>query len=379
MYRVLILGGGFGGIAAAHTLRQSLPPEDEIILVERRTHFMMGLHKNWVLTGQSTLEAGQRPLSALSKFGITVRQGTITAIHPAERAAEIDGERIEADALIVALGAQLAPEAVPGFADHALNVYDPASIEGAAKAVDAMQGGRLVIGVFGAPYKCPPAPYEMALLLKDMFARNQVDVALEVFTLQPMSLPVLGEAGCSVLDTRLEENGIIFLASHKATAVEPGQVVFGDRARPYDLLLGVPPHRCPDVVKQSGLTGDAPWVRVDPRTMQTSFSGVYAVGDTTEIILADGKPLPKAGVFAEAEGIIAARNIAATLTGKQPDAEFDGVGYCFMEVGRGEAVLVTGKFLAQPAPEVVMTEPSTAHMQAKHAFEADHLKAWFGD
>src|SRR6185436_10317156 len=116
MNRILILGGGFGGIAAAHALRQSLPPEDEIILVERRAHFMMGLHKNWVLTGQSTVEAGSRPLSALSKFGITVRQGTITAIDPAARAADVDGERIQADAMIVALGAQLVPEAVPGFA-----------------------------------------------------------------------------------------------------------------------------------------------------------------------------------------------------------------------------------------------------------------------
>lgn len=379
MHRILILGGGFGGIAAAHTLRQSLPAEDEIVLVERRSHFMMGLRKNWALTGQSTLAEGQRPLSALERFGIHVRQGTITAIHPAERAAEVDGQRIEADALVVALGAQLAPEAVPGFAEHALNVYDPSSIERAAEAVRGLEGGRLVIGVFGAPYKCPPAPYEMALLLKDMFDQKKARVTLEVFTLQPMSLPILGEGGCSVLDSRLEENGIVFLASHKATAVEPGAVVFGERKRPYDLLLGVPPHRCPDVVRQSGLTGDAAWVRVNPRTLETSFPGVYAVGDTTEIILADGKPLPKAGVFAEAEGIIAARNIASALTGKPPEAAFDGAGYCFMEVGKGQAVLVTGNFLAQPAPEVTMTEPSAKSLADKHAFEAERLKAWFGE
>jgi len=378
MHRILILGGGFGGIAAAHALRQSLPAEDEIILVERGTHFMMGLHKNWVLTGQSTVDEGQRPLAALGQFGITVRQGTVTAIHPAERAAEVDGQRIEADAVLVALGAQLAPEAVPGFAEHALNVYDPASIERAAQAVGAMREGRLVIGVFGAPYKCPPAPYEMALLLKDMFEQSQVHVVIEVFTLQPASMPLLGEAGCSVLDTRLEENGVLFLANHKASAVEPGQVVFGERKRPYDVLLGVPPHRCPDVVSASGLTGEAKWVRVNPRTMETAFPGVYAVGDTTEIIMADSKPLPKAGVFAEAEGIIAARNIVAALTGQPPAAEFDGRGYCFMEVGQGQAVLVTGQFLAQPAPEVVMTEPSTQSLEDKHKFEADRLKAWFG-
>jgi sulfide:quinone oxidoreductase len=331
-----------------------------------------------VLTGQTTAEEGRRPLAALERSGIHVRQGTVTAIHPAQRAADVDGQRLEADALIVALGVHLAPEAVPGFAEHALDVYDSQKIERAAEAVRGFSRGRLVIGIFGAPYQCPPAPYEMALVLKDYFASKQADVSLEVFSPQPMSLPVLGESGCSVLDSRLEENGIAFLPSHKATAVEPGAVVFGERRRPYDLLLGVPPHRCPDVVKQSGLTGDAAWVRVNSRTMETSFPGVYAVGDTTEIILADGKPLPKAGVFAEAEGIIAARNAAAMIAGKPPDAAFEGIGYCFMEVGQGQAVLVTGNFLAQPAPEVTMTEPSAQSLQDKHAFEAERLKAWFG-
>jgi sulfide:quinone oxidoreductase len=132
------------------------------------------------------------------------------------------------------------------------------------------------------------------------------------------------------------------------------------------------------VVKQSGLTGDGAWVRVNPRTMETSFPGVFAVGDTTEIILADGKHLPKAGVFAEAEGIVAGQNAAALLSGKTPDSQFDGKGYCFMEVGHGQAALVTGNFLAEPAPEVTMTEPSTQNLKDKQTFEADHLKAWFG-
>src|SRR3989304_6138102 len=110
MRRVLILGGGFGGVATAHALRETLPPGDEIIVVERRTHFMLGLRKTWVLTGQSSMEAGQRPLAALEAHGIRVMRGTITALDPAARAAEVDGRRVEADALVVALGAELAPE-----------------------------------------------------------------------------------------------------------------------------------------------------------------------------------------------------------------------------------------------------------------------------
>lgn len=377
MHRVLILGGGFGGLAAAHHLRELLPADDEITVVERNTHFMMGLRKTWVLTGASTPAEGQRPFASLERHGIRVKQGTITAIDPAARSAGVDGERLEADAMIVALGAQLAPEQVPGFSDHALNVYDAAKIEQTANAVAGLEQGRLTIGVFGVPYKCPPAPYEMALVLTDFFQQRGRQITIEVFTPQPASIPVLGEAGCSVLDSKLSDKGIVFLANHKATAIEAGQVVFGERKRPFDLLLGIPPHRCPDVVKQSGLTGEANWVRIKPTT-ETAFSGVYAIGDTTEVLMANGSPLPKAGVFAEAEGRVAASNVAATLAGRTPDTVFDGNGYCFMETGNGQAVSVTGDFLAQPAPSVHMTEPSEGSLQEKHNFEAERLAAWFG-
>ena len=378
MKRVLVLGGGFGGLAAAHHLRKALPEGDEVVVVERNTHFMMGLRKTWVLTGASTSAGGQRPLAALEQYGIRVKQGTITAIDPSGRAVDVDGERIEADAMIVALGAQLAPELMPGFNEYALNIYDPTSIEQAAAAVEKFEQGRLTIGVFGAPYKCPPAPYEIAMMLTDFFRTRQRQVTIEVFTPQPASMPVLGEAGCAVLDGRLSEHGIIFLANHKATNIEAGQVVFGERRRPFDLLLGIPPHKCPDVVKQSGLTGDANWVRINPQTMETAFPGVYAIGDTTEILMANGSPLPKAGLFAESEGKVAASNIAAMLEGRAPDAVLDGNGYCFMEIGGGMAVHVTGDFLAQPAPSVKMTEPSESYLQGKHDFETERLAAWFG-
>ncbi|HLF26238.1 MAG TPA: FAD/NAD(P)-binding oxidoreductase [Anaerolineae bacterium] len=378
MRRVLILGGGFGGVATAHALRKKLPSDDEVVVVERRAHFMLGLRKSWALTGQSTLEVGQRPLAALERFGIRVLPGAITALDPAARVAEVDGRRLEADALVVALGAELAPEKIPGFQSHAFNVYDPQDVPRAADALRAFPGGRVVIGIFGAPYKCPPAPYEMALLLKDFFRARGVPADLEVFTPQPMSLPILG-AGCSIVESRLEEYGIAFLPNHKAVSVEKDAVVFANERRPFDLLLGVPPHQCPAVVAQSGLTDGGAWVRVNPRTLETPFPGVYAIGDLTEISLANGMPLPKAGVFAEAEGQIVAERIAAVFTGREPEAAFDGVGYCFMEVGGGQAQLVRGHFMAEPAPEVTLSEASPHYLDQKHAFEAERLRAWFGD
>lgn len=378
MRRVLILGGGFGGLAAARRLRDKLDAADDVIVVDRRTHFMMGFRKTWGLVGESPLEAGQRPLRALERHGIRVVQGALTHLDPAARAAEVDGRRYEADALIVALGAELAPETVPGLPENGHNVYDPQAIPRAAEALRAFTGGRLGIGIFGAPYKCPPAPFEMALLIKGFLAARGVPVTLEVFSPLPLSLPILGESGCSVIDARLAENGIGFFANHKATAVEGQEVVFANgQRRAYDLLLAVPPHRAPAVVRQSGLTGGGAWMPVDARTLATTFPGVYAVGDVVEIMMANGKPLPKAGVFAEAMGLAAAEGILAGFEGRAAEERFEGTGGCFLETGPGEAMMVRGDFLAEPAPRVVLTEPSRAFFDEKRAFEAERLKAWF--
>jgi len=338
---------------------------------------MMGFRKSWGLVGEAPLEAGQRPLSALDAFGIRFRQGTLTGLDPAGRAVAVDGERIEADALVVALGVELAPELVPGLPEFGFNVYDPQAIPRAAAALRDFRGGRVGLGIFGTPYKCPPAPFEMALLMHHAFKARAVAAALEVFSPLPLSMPILGEAGCNVIDSRLAEVGIGFLANHKATAVENGEVVFANgQRRAYDLLLAVPPHRAPAVVRESGLARGGAWVPVDARTLRTEFPGVYAVGDVVEIKMANGKPLPKAGVFAEAMGRAAAEGILASLAGREPAERFEGNGGCFLETGPGEALMVTGEFLAEPAPQVRLTEPSRAYFDEKRAFEAERLKAW---
>lgn len=379
MQRILILGGGFGGLAAAHKLRARLPTGDEIVLVERRDSFSLGLRKTWAVTGLSPLSEGRRSYSRLGERGIRWIQSEVGGIRPGDRSAHVDGSWMEADALVVALGAQLRPEAIPGLSEHALNVYDTASVGLAAEAVARFRGGRVAVGVFGAPYACPPAPFEIALLLDDLFRARKVKAEIELFSPLPMSLPVLGQAGCSLIEGRLEERGIRFLPNHKALSLQDGRVVFGTGPRLYDLILAIPPHGLPPVIAESGLAGDAPWVRPDPASLETGFPGVYAIGDCTEVPLANGMSLPKAGVFAEAEAQVVAERIAARREGRPSQARFSGEGFCFLEVGGGMAQLVQGEFLAAPAPRVRLTDPSPDHLEAKRAFERERLAAWFGE
>jgi sulfide:quinone oxidoreductase len=377
MHRVIVLGGGFGGIATAVALRSRLEPADEVVLVERRPTFVMGLRKNWGLVGSSTLAAGERPLAALRERGIDVVAGTIDAIRPAAREADVEGRTIAADALVVALGAERDPDRIPGFREHAIDVYDEAANGAGAAAIEGFAGGRVVIGIFGVPYPCPPGPYELALLLADHLGERGVPGGLFVFTPQAGSLPVLGDAGCAAFDGRLAGEGITFRPKTTATAVEPGAVVAADTRIPFDLLLGVPPHRVPAVVTAGGLAEPGGWVKVDPATLETRFPGVYAIGDVTAIPLSSGQPLPKAGVFAHAQGEVVASRIADGFAGREPTAAFDGHGMCFLETGHRRAAMVRGNFYASP-PDVELAEASEEHLAAKHAFESDRLASWFG-
>ncbi len=379
MTHIVILGAGFRGVTVATELRPKLDEAHRITVVDRKIDFMMGLRKLWVLTGTGTRQEGSRSLAALAGQGIDVIRAEIHTIRPESRQVETSAGILKADRLIVALGADPAPSLVPGFTDY--NVYNQYDVSRAYKKLAALQRGRVLVGILGLPYKCPPAPYECTFLVDDFLRRRglRAEVALDVFTPQATALPVAGANASAMVQALLEERGIGFHAGAEVGHVADDHVHMTDgRSLPFDLLLGVPPHRCPAVVAESGLTDGKPWVPVNQFTLRTRFDHVWAIGDVTGIPVGGGVTLPKAGVFAAAHGRVVAAQILSDLHGTGEVTPYDGTGYCYMELGGGQAAEIQGAFYAENGPEMTVQPASSAAFQAKQAFERDNLAGWFG-
>ena len=380
MKRTLVLGGGFGGITVATELERLLGDEHEVVLVDRAERFSMGLRKLWELVGHATIAEGSRHRDALSSHGIQVVRDDVESIDVDARSATVGDQTLHADYLVVALGAVPRPDLVSGLAEHGHDVWSTAAIPGAAHALAALEGGRILMLIAGAPYPCPPAPYECVMHVHEhLRARGIRDATeLSVATVQPLLMPNAGVEGSTWMGERLSERGVSFRTGVKVDRVEAARVVLEEGELPFDLLLTVPPHRAPDVVVESSLTGESGWISVDRTTLQTEHENVYAVGDVTGIKLSNGLPLPKAGVIAELEGLRVAAAIAADARGETEPGPFTGEASCYVEMGTEIAARMDVKFFAEPAPEIAFAEPSAERAAEKRQFESDRLSRWFG-
>ena len=376
--RILILGAGFGGLAAASALRKGLDPDHRVIIVDRKKSFMMGLVKLWILEGSRKLEESQTPLDRLNAKGIEYLNDEVAKIDTtSNRVQTRDNGWIEYDYLIVALGAELAPDRITGFAGRGYNLYDAQEVPKLRERLLELKNGNVAIVIMGMPYKCPPAPYEASLMIESVLTKkgNRGSVEIDIYAPASIALPVAGpEVSANVVEI-VSKRGIGFHPSHKLKLVFDNKLEFdnGNKVE-YGVLVGIPPHRVPEVVRNSGLV-EGDWIAVDRTTMKTSFKNVFAIGDVTEIKVG-AMALPKAGIFAEEQAKVASRQIMDDISGKPAVATFAGQGYCFMEVGNMRAGYLEADFFNPTGPIIRLDAPSEQNFQKKQDFEKIRIKDW---
>lgn len=378
---VLVLGGGVGGLVAANRLRKLLAPRHRVILVDREREHLFQPSLLWLAVGDRAPHDIQRSLAQLARKGVEIRIGTIDGIDTATRVVRVGGEQLTGDAIVVALGADLAPETIPGLADAGHNLYTLNGASAFYSALHNFTSGRLALLTAAPAYKCPAAPYEAAMLIEAALRRRGMRdrVQMDLYAAEPGPMAVTGPKLSGQVRGAVEAKGIAYHPEHQVTEVdaEAGRLTFANGVTAdFDLLLYVPPHRAPAVVREAGLLAASGWVAADRHTFETHASGVYAIGDVTGIPLAMGKPLPKAGVFAHAQAEVVAENIASLWAERAARRTFDGVGQCFVETGDGRAGLGAGNFYAEPTPEVTFHAPARRWHWMKVLFERRWLKRW---
>lgn len=377
----VVLGGGTGGLVAARELRRRLPASHKVVLVDRRADHLYQPSLLWQMVGLRRPGQFSRPLSRLERRGIEVRRSEVEQIDLENKVVGTSTGGLPYDSLVVALGAELAPEKVTGFEQMASNLYSEEGCARIHEALAAFTEGVIGILVTELPFKCPAAPYEAAFLVEAFVREKGVrrKVEIHLFTPEQTPMPVArATVGNSIADL-LAARGIHFhpLFTFEKLQPETREVVAsGGRSHRVDLLIGVPPHRAPEVVRSSPLLGLSGFVHVDPRTLQTSHDGVFAIGDVATVKLPNGKALPKAGVFAHAQAKVVARRIADAVEGTRSDAAFEGKGYCWIELGDGRAGFAGGDFYAEPEPRINLRRPGRPLHWAKVAFEKWWLHHW---
>lgn len=374
MAETLILGAGFGGLELATNLSDALGDDAGVTLIDSADAFVFGYSKLDVLFGRKTLDEVSVPYSAIDKPGVRFIQETIIEIDPgAKRVLTDEGGVYEADFLVIALGADYDFDATPGLAE-ATEFY---TVAGANKLRGLLPGftrGRAVVGVCGAPFKCPPAPSEAALMLHDYLTERGRQGDCEITLVMPFGTPVPPSPDTSdALIAEFAERGIEFVANHRVAAVRAtaGVAVLDDGTDlPYDLFLGIPKHRAPAVVIESGLAVDG-FVPVDSHTLATNLAGVYAVGDVATV------GVPKAGLFAEGAAKVVAAEILAELRGGPEVEGYAGRGSCYIEFGAGRIGRVDVDFLGGPKPTGAFHAPSLELAAEKQEFGASRRSRWF--
>ncbi|HJQ43773.1 MAG TPA: FAD-dependent oxidoreductase [Jatrophihabitantaceae bacterium] len=372
--RVVVLGAGFGGLELCSRLSDAFGDVMDVMLIDKSDGFVFGFSKLDVMFGRTTAAAVHNPYTRFVKPGVRFVQTTVRAIDPAAKRVETDAGGFDADILVVALGADLHPDATPGLVDGGHEFYTESGAFATRDVLAAFEGGRVVIGVTSTPFKCPPAPSETALMMHEYLTSRELRSASEIALVMPLPSPIppSPDASAALVDAFAERN-ISWHPGALVREVEPARKVLSladADEMPFDLFLGVPQHRVPSVVADSGLAVEG-WVPVDPLTLETSFPDVYAVGDVTSV------GTPKAGVFAEGQAAVVADRIVARVRDEDGAPEYSGRGVCYIEFGGERIAKVDVTFRAGQTPVGTFIAPTLEAMDDKRAFGTSRIARWF--
>ena len=385
------MGAGFGGLTTANLLQKNLSlssVEHQISIADSKDYFIMGLVNLWILSGIRTLEDSKIALSRLENKGISYLNGEIIAIDPVSRTVTIKGSstfRLEYDYLVIALGSEFALENVKGFLENGgANLYDAEQVPKLRENILSLKKGRIAICITSLPYKCPPAPYEASLLINDILVKNGTrdSIDIEIYTPTPIALPVAGAKVSQDVINLLNDNHINFHPLHKIkTVLDKEMIEFenGNKIK-YDLLIAIPPHRVPEVIRNSDLIKQGQnWINVDKFSLKTDYQNVFAIGDVNEIKVNENVAIPKAGVFAEAQAKVVSQQIIDDIENnrdKLSSSEFDGKGFCFLEVGDRKAGYIAADFYNESGPVTLLEPPSKESYEKKLDFERSKISEW---
>ncbi len=375
---VLILGGGFGGLSAANELRNSLPSSEvKITVIDKKDWFMIGFAKLWIINGTRTFENSIGSLKKLEKKEIDFVQDEVISINLEDHSVETESQKFSFDFLIISMGAVLTPQKIPGLEENGFNLYDHNHLSEIHDKLQNIESGKIAISIMGMPYKCPPAPFEASLLIDSMLRKRGVrnSVQIDFYSPAPITLPAAGPEVSKQILKLVNSEKINFHNSSKIKSVEPNKLIFENSEADFDLLLAVPPHIAPKVIYDSKLAKDSGFIPID-RDCKTPFENVFAVGDVTSLTVTENMAVPKAGVFAEGEGITVAKNIISKIQSKESSALFDGKGGCFIESGRDTASLIEVDMFTNDKPSTNLTESTSDNLSKKIEFEKERLSKW---
>ena len=375
---VVILGGGFGGLSSANELRNTLSSSQvKITVIDKKDWFMVGFTKLWIINGTRTFENSIGSLNELSKKEINFIKEEILEINSKNKTIKTNSQNIEFDFLIISTGAVLAPQKIPGLVENGFNLYDHEQLLEIRDKLESIESGKIAISIMGMPYKCPPAPFEASLLIDSMLRKRGVrnSVQIDFYSPAPITLPAAGPEVSKKILELVNSEKITFHNSCKIKSVESKKLIFENSEADFDILLAIPPHIAPKIIYDSDLAKEPGFIPIN-RDCKTSFENIFAIGDVTVLAVGEKLAVPKAGVFAEGEGIIVAKNIISKIQSKKEIELFDGKGGCFIESGKDTAAVIEVDMFSDSKPSTKLSELTTDNLSKKQEFEKERLSKW---